>query len=126
MNLSSLVPHAYEGREGRLDRFVEAARSVAATVECVARSAELIAIAVTKAAPEAKRIVIAESHDVPDELFALCRKLPGAFTDRSRRAMAAADVGVTDAFAAIATTGTVCVRVDAGITGYVSLLARTH
>ena len=40
--------------------------------------------------------------------------------------MAAADVGITDAFAAVATTGTICVRVDSGLTGYASLLARTH
>lgn len=107
-------------------RFITEARAVAATVEEVERSAAAIANAVIKAAPDAKRIVIADARQISDDLFDRCRRLPGVFTERSRRALAAADVGVTDAFAAIATTGTVCVGVDAGMTGYASLLARTH
>jgi L-lactate dehydrogenase complex protein LldG len=35
-------------------------------------------------------------------------------------------VGITEAFAAVARTGTICVTVDAGLTGYVSLLVRHH
>ena len=107
-------------------RFVEEARAVAATVECVERSAQAIADAVKRAAPAAKRIVVASAHDIDDQLFTSCRQLSGVFAERTRHALATADVGVTDAFAAVATTGTVCVRVDAGITGYASLLSRTH
>jgi L-lactate dehydrogenase complex protein LldG len=109
-----------------VERFAAEARAVAATVECVPRTATAIASAVQRAAPDATRIVIADARDIPDELFDLCRKLPGVISGRTRQEMASADVGITDAFAAVATTGTVCVRVDAGSTGYASLLARTH
>ncbi len=109
-----------------VDRFVAEAQAVAATVECVQRSAAAIASAVTKSVPDAKRIVVAGAGDISGDLLALCRKLPNVISERTRSALATADVGITDAFAAIATTGTVCVRVDSGITGYASLLARTH
>jgi L-lactate dehydrogenase complex protein LldG len=126
MSLSASVPCVPAGLQERITRFVAAARAVAATVECVERSAQAIGDAVAKAAPGAKRIVVAEACDIPDSLFDLCRKLPGVFSERTRRDLASADVGVTDAFAAIATTGTLCVRIDEGMIGYASLLARTH
>lgn len=115
-------------RAGSIERFAEAARAVASRVENVERSAAAVASAVSRIATAAgaQRIAIAQAHDVSDELLDLCRKLPGVVTGRSRADLANCDVGVTDAFAAIATTGTVCVRVDAEYSGYVSLLARTH
>lgn len=109
-----------------IERFVAEARAVAATVECVPRSAAAITTAVSKAAPDAKRIMVADPQDIPEDLFSDCRRLPGVFAERTRAALATADVGITDAFAAIATTGTVCIRVGAGFAPYASLLARTH
>ena len=114
-------------REQLLQRFVQEAQAVAATVERVERSASEIAAAVAKVSAGSGRIVVAEPQDdIPKELFELCRALPGVITGQSRRDLSTADVGVTDAFAAIATTGTVCVRNDCGLIGYASLLARTH
>lgn len=109
-----------------MERFVLEARAVAATVECVERSPSAIADAVGRVAAGVKRIFVADPRDVDATLFDVCRRLPGVFTACSRHDLATADVGVTDAFAAISTTGTVCVRVDAGMTAYASLLARTH
>ena len=126
MSLSVTVPCVTRGRPQLVERFVAEARAVAATVECVDRSPSAITDAVSRVASGAKRIFVADPRDVDDALLALCRKLPGVFTERSRHALATADVGVTDAFAAVSTTGTVCVRIDTGMTAYASLLARTH
>jgi L-lactate dehydrogenase complex protein LldG len=131
----------------RVSEFEQEARAVAATVERLPRSAEAIAAAVlrvaaktaelasteriasqtqTSDAKEPTRIAIAASHDLPAELLDACRQLPGAFTGRTKHELAAADVGVTEAFAGIARTGTICVCVDYEDEGYVSLLSRTH
>lgn len=128
MNPTLSTPSVPRTDADRVQRFVAAAQAVAATVECVASSSEAVAAAVSRIAHKANasRIAIAEPRDVPGALFADCRKLPGVIHSRSRSELASADIGVTDTFAAIATTGTVCVRVDAGDAGYVSLLARTH
>ncbi len=109
-----------------LEEFEANARAVAATVERVERSSAAIAAAVARAAPQARSIAVAEPLDLPAELFAGCRALPGVVTERSRAAMNALDVGITDAFAAVASTGSVCVTVDRGHAGAISLLARTH
>lgn len=106
-------------------QFTQAARAVAATVEHVPVDPQAIADAVRRAAPDAKRIAVAEPRDLDPALFAACRQLPAVFSERSKQALAAADVGVTEAFACVASTGSVCVASD-GDTSYVSLLPRMH
>ena len=128
MNPTLSTPPAPRTDAGRVQRFTAAAQAVAATVECVASSSEELARAVARIAARvnAGRIAIAEPRDLPDAMFAACSTLPGVVTGRSRSDLAACDIGVTDTFAAVATTGTICVRVNPGYSGYVSLLARTH
>lgn len=115
-------------RGDTVQRFTNSARAAAAKVELVDRSAEALATAVSRVSltANAQRIAIAEAHDISNDLFDVCRKLPGVVKGRSRRELATAEIGVTDALAGIASTGTICVRVDAGFSGYISLLARTH
>ncbi len=109
-----------------VEQFAAAARNSAATVERVPRTAEAIASAVERLLPPGARVVVSDPRNLPVELFAACARLPGVFAERSRSALAAADVGVTEAFAGVARTGSLCVEVDAGCTGYASLLVRLH
>jgi L-lactate dehydrogenase complex protein LldG len=108
-----------------IEQFEEAARAAGATVERVARDSTAIAGAVEHISPPAARIAVADSRDLPTELLEGCRNLPGTFAGRSKSELAAADIGVTEAFAGVA-SGTLCVAVDDGGTGYISLLARIH
>lgn len=128
MNPIFSPPPALRTEADRVQRFAAAAQAVAATVECITGTAEALAAAVSRIATKssASRIAIAEPQDVSGNLFERCRQLPGVVVGRSREDLSTADVGVTDSFAAIASTGTICVRVDAGYSGYISLLARTH
>ena len=119
-------PVAQSALLARVEQFERAARASAATVERVPRSAEAIAQAVQRLEPKAGRIAVAAALDLPDELFEACRRLPGAFPGRSKQELESADLGITDAFAGVARTGTVCVSVDHGHAGYISLLSRAH
>src|SRR5579862_5005645 len=110
----------------RAEQFAEAARAAAAHVEILPRRPEAIAAAILRAAPGAERIAVAESRDLPAEILDAARELPGVFAGRSKTELATADVGITEAFAAVARTGSLCVAVDEGDSGYISLLARTH
>lgn len=106
--------------------FETAACAAAATVERIARSSEAIAQAVARLLPAGARIAIAQPCDLPESLFAACRRLPGVIEGRSKQELAACDAGITDAFAAIARTGSICVCVDSADAGMVSLLPRLH
>ncbi len=109
-----------------VDQFERAAVAAAATVERLPRAPQEIARAVLRASQGARRIAVAEPQDLPAELFEACRRLPGVFTGRTKSELSSADVGITEAFAGVARTGSVCVTVDHDTAGLVSLLSRMH
>ena len=109
-----------------VERFEDAARAAAATVERVPRDPSRIADAISRAFPDAQRIAIAEPVHISPHLFDVCRRLPGVVQSRAKAEMAAIDLGVTEAFAGVARTGSICIDVNAGLNGYASLLGRIH
>lgn len=98
--------------------------AAAATTERVPSTARDLAGAVARKATG--RIAIAEPLDLSGELFSEVLRLPGIVVGRSKADLAACDVGITDVFAGVARTGSVCVTVDHGYAGAISLLARLH
>jgi L-lactate dehydrogenase complex protein LldG len=108
-----------------VDAFEQSATAAAATVERVARTSEDIAAAVARIAPQGP-VAVADPLYLPATLFDACRRLPHAFTVRTRKAMDDCVVGITDAFAGIARTGSICVCIDHQDSGTVSLLSRFH
>jgi len=111
-------------RQDLIEQFEVAARNAAATVERVTYSAAALAAAVKRIATG--RIALAEPQDLPSELFSDLRRLPGMITGRSKQDLATCEVGITEAFAAVARTGSVCVTVDHEYSGVISLLTRLH
>lgn len=109
-----------------VERFENAARAVAATVERAPRDGVRIAQAIARRFPDARRIAIAEPRRLPRELFSECRKLPGVTEGKAKNELAQIDVGITEAFAGVARTGSLCVDVEGALTGYASLLGRIH
>ena len=111
-------------RSALIAQFETEARAAAASVERVFCSASELCAAVQRVA--SGRIAIAEPLDIPAELFAELRRIPGVTQGRSKEDLATCDVGITDAFAAVARTGSVCVTVDHDYAGPISLLTRLH
>lgn len=109
-----------------VERFESAARAVAATVERVHNDGSSVAQAIRRAFPDANKIAIANPVRLPEHLFEECRKLRGVVGGKSKNELAGIDLGITEAFAGVARTGSICVDVDAQLTGYASLLGRVH
>lgn len=107
-----------------VQQFETAAISAAASVERVPFTPRDLAAAVKKIA--AGRLAVAPTLDLPSDLFSQLQTLPGVVTGRSKEELAACDVGITEAFAGVARTGSVCVAVDHDYSGVISLLARMH
>jgi len=105
-------------------QFETAAISAAASVERVPFSATSLEAAIKRRA--SGRIAIAETLDLPSGLFSELHRLQGVVTARSKAELAVCDVGITEAFAGVARTGSVCVAVDHDYSGAISLLARMH
>lgn len=107
-------------------QFERAARAVEATVEHVARSGEAIREAVLRRAGGESPIVVAQPRRLPPEYFSPLLQEASVLAAPRVDEFRAAPVGVTEAFAGVASTGSVCVEVSAGITGFASLIPRLH
>jgi L-lactate dehydrogenase complex protein LldG len=80
----------------------------------------------TRITSSAKGVVLAEPDDLQPEFFEPFKSNPGVIFRPGESDMAAAEFGISDAFAAVADTGSVCVSMTKGLGGSVSLFARKH
>jgi L-lactate dehydrogenase complex protein LldG len=106
-----------------LEKFTTAATNAVATVEVIDRSPAALRDAILRVAENANRILYAPPNDLPVALFGDFAADPRVVADASPDEMVHSAAGVTEAFAAVASTGSVCVNVSHERTGMVSLLA---
>lgn len=106
--------------------FLENAVAAAATAERCARSAAAVHRAVEHAAPNAPSVIIGSTEFLPAELFAGLRDLPGAIFRPSDEQLAIAQLGITEAFAGVASTGSVCIAMGPALNAAASLLMPLH
>lgn len=109
-----------------IDRFVAAATAAVATVEVIERSSSALRDAILRVAGGANRILFAPPQDLPAELFAEFARDPRVRSNPTPDEMVNSPAGVTEAFAGVARTGSVCVDVGYQKTGMASLLAPLH
>ncbi len=95
-------------------------------MELVDRTPEAVRDAVLTKAAGKRPILLAEPLYISPDFFRPLQSVKGVLTRPLPDDYRTAPVGVTDAFAAIARTGSVCVDIGADIAGYVSLLPRLH
>lgn len=109
-----------------IERFVQHAEHAAAIVERVERSPAALAGVLRGVTAEADSVLLAEPDDLPPELFDVFREAPNVRMQPAAHELASADVGVTDAFAGVAHTGSVCVSITPHLGGAISLFPRVH
>jgi L-lactate dehydrogenase complex protein LldG len=106
-----------------LGQFTESARNAVANVEVIDRSPAALRDAILKAAGDANRILYAPPNDLPKELFSAFAADPRVAVDPTPDQLVHSDAGVTEAFAGVASTGSICINTSYERTSMVSLLA---
>ncbi len=106
-----------------LEQFTTAATQAVASVEVIERSPAALRDAILKAVAEATRILYAPPHELPAGLFADFASDPRVRANATPEEMIGSAAGVTEAFAGVASTGSVCIDISYERTGMVSLLA---
>lgn len=109
-----------------VQQFVVAAGLAGATVERVARSHESLKDAVQRVLSGENKALLAEPDDLPPELWDPLRSLEQVVDHPTDSQLRSAMVGITDAFAGVARTGSVCVALTGSLGGAVSLFPRRH
>jgi L-lactate dehydrogenase complex protein LldG len=108
------------------DQFIIEARNAAATAEIVDRDPRALNDAILAQAGNALQILFAPPQGMPAELFATFASDQRVITQPDSEQMVHSAVGVTEAFAGVACTGSVCVDVNYQRSGIVSLLVPLH
>jgi len=106
-----------------IEEFTDSARKAVATVEVVDRTPAALCDAILGAAKDAHRILYSPPQDLPVALFSELAKDPRVLADATADELVHSAAGVTEAFAGVARTGSVCVDISYQRTGMVSLLA---
>ncbi len=109
-----------------ISQFIQAAERSAATVECIRRNSEDLRKALLEACHNQEAVLLAEPEDIDDELFSAYKNLPHVVTNPTDQQLADTKIGITDAFAGVARTGSVCVSITQKLCGSISLFSREH
>ncbi len=110
-------------QESLIEQFTDSAIKAVATVEVIDRSPAALRDAILRAVGDAKRILYAPPQELPVALFSEFATDPRVIADATPDELVHSAAGVTEAFAGVASTGSVCVDVSYQRTGMVSLLA---
>lgn len=106
--------------------FEQNALAAAAMVNRCERTPLAVRTAVEQAAQGARSIVLSEPEFLPAPLFDGLRGLAGIIVKPDEEQLATAEVGVTEAFAGVASTGSICVTLGRPLSGATSLLMPLH
>lgn len=109
-----------------LDQFIFTAQRAAATVEIITNSPESLKRAIQKNVRTEEKALLAQPDDLPVSLFKPLEKLSNIITDPTEEQMANIKIGITDCFAGIARTGSICVSISKSLASSVSLYTREH
>ncbi len=107
--------------------FVDAATRVETTIEIVQKSPKKIREILHKIISSESKIIMAQFRFIPKTLlFDFEQNTAGNIVYPNDIDMAHADYGITDCFAGIAQTGSVCVLNDDSMSGSFSLFPKNH
>jgi L-lactate dehydrogenase complex protein LldG len=121
-----MIPVPTDTTSALLEEFLAEARNAAATAEIVDRNPLALSAAILAKAGDAQRILFARPQVMSPELFGTFARDARVITDPTSEELVHSAVGVTEAFAGVARTGSVCVDVNYKRNGVVSLLAPLH
>ena len=109
-----------------IDLFVTRATEAAAKVERIPRTPADVRAAIARATEGARTLVIASGEFLPADVYVAARSLPGVIAKPTDDQLATADAGITEAFAGVARTGSICIAMGPPLRAAASLLMPLH
>ena len=109
-----------------LDRFLESAQAAGATVEISPRNVQDLAASLLKATADDEKVLFARPDSISMELFEIFIRDRKVIVKPTNEELSSVTTGVTDAFSAVASTGSLCVSISENLGSPVSLLTRKH
>ena len=115
-----------ESIEKLVSEFCRNAERAAATVERVQADSEPVRRALKRATAGAEHVLLAPPLGLAPGLLDGFRREPNVVSNPSGEELKTIRAGVTEAFCGVASTGSVCVSLEGGTGGPISMLTRVH
>lgn len=112
--------------ESLLSIFSQNARSAGASVELIERSPNALSDSLNKLTEDFEEILCINPTSLPQELFDNFLSNGKVITSPVKEQLKDAKVGITDTFAGIARTGSICLELTNSYTNHASLLSTWH
>ena len=108
-----------------IDQFISAAKNTTATVERITADAESLNNSLI-AVSENEKILLSEPDFIDSKLLSLFKSNQNVITNPPKDLLSKIRIGITDAFCAIASTGSVCVATTNSLSSIISMLVSKH
>lgn len=110
-----------------IEQFKTVSTSVDTTVDIIERTPDSLNIALQKVINENDSVVLSEIEHLDTKLFEVFKnESQNIISNPTNQQLAVAKYGITDAFAAVASTGSVCVTITNSMAGTFSLFTTEH
>jgi len=109
-----------------VSQFIVSAENAGASVEQIESSPGAVFNSLINSVSDSPCILLSEPQYISHTLFKLFIDHTAPILSPDAKQLASADVGITDAFAGVAKTGSVCVSLYRSISNYISLLPKKH
>jgi L-lactate utilization protein LutC len=113
-------------RNDLINEFIAAAELTTATTEIVQRNEKALAESLRKCFDSEQNILFANPQSIDEELFSEILKGSNIVRNPDNDQLTFIRTGVTDAFAGVAKTGSVCVYLENSINSAISMLTQKH
>ncbi len=108
-----------------IEEFISNAEEAVATVKIIEANAKSLNDALI-AATENELVLFAGPDDLDPELFSIFISNKNVIAEPTKEQLSTIRTGITDAFCAIASTGSICVSVTKKLNSPISMLTRKH
>jgi L-lactate dehydrogenase complex protein LldG len=112
--------------EKLVSAFEAAAIAAAATVERCSRTPQALRAALERVIAPGDAVVLAAPTSLPPDLLSQFQESRHVNANPTSKDLASANAGISEAFAAVARTGSICVSLGDGLAGQASLLPTMH
>jgi L-lactate dehydrogenase complex protein LldG len=108
-----------------IEQFIISASELKTTAERIHANAQSLNDSLISAI-ENERALLAEPDDIDPELLSIFKTNKNVITNPEKTLLPEIKIGITDAFCAIASTGSVCVSITNSLTSFISMLVFKH
>jgi L-lactate dehydrogenase complex protein LldG len=114
-----------ESSNNLINEFMISAVETGSTVECISKTADALNNRLDMIVGN-RIVLLGEPDYLEPDLFSVYKRKTNVIKNPAKVFLSTVPVGITDAFCAIASSGSVCISINKGMSSFISMLVYEH